>query len=316
MENLSLFFVWNTDVQKWVIYSDMKKTGRPVQIFVLIMLLTGMCIGGYALYDRGRPAPVPMKQTLYDGVVYRRVVQIVPHPMIAHVIVIDRTKSKARFLVTPADLEGEYPLSARTTSQFLDEFNVQVAINGDGFKPWWSRSPVDYYPRLGDPVIPLGFTASGGNIYASGRSNEVGIEPTLYISRQNHPSFNRKPGRVYTAISGDRMLVEKGEVVAGLDGSESEPRTAIGINRNGRYVYLVVVDGRQPYYSDGATFLQLAQLLVKQGAYFAMSLDGGGSSTLVIEGDDGVPVIMNSPIDNYIPGRERPVANHFGVILK
>jgi exopolysaccharide biosynthesis protein len=46
-----------------------------------------------------------------------------------------------------------------------------------------------------------------------------------------------------------------------------------------------------------------------------MSLDGGGSSTMVIEGDDGEPKILNSPIDQYIPGRERPVANHLGIYL-
>jgi hypothetical protein len=47
-----------------------------------------------------------------------------------------------------------------------------------------------------------------------------------------------------------------------------------------------------------------------------MSLDGGGSSTLVIEGEDGLPEILNSPIDSYIPGRERPVANHLGITVK
>jgi exopolysaccharide biosynthesis protein len=112
------------------------------------------------------------------------------------------------------------------------------------------------------------------------------------------------------------MIVEKGQSSAGLDDREREPRTAIGINRNGRYLYLLVVDGRQPFYSDGATFLELADLLVDQGAFFAMALDGGGSSTMVIQGENGEPVILNSPIDNYIPGRERPVANHFGVYVR
>jgi len=47
-----------------------------------------------------------------------------------------------------------------------------------------------------------------------------------------------------------------------------------------------------------------------------MSLDGGGSSTVVIEGKDGKPEILNSPIDIYIPGRERPVGNHLGIYVK
>ena len=41
---------------------------------------------------------------------------------------------------------------------------------------------------------------------------------------------------------------------------------------------------------------------------------GGGSSTMVIQDPQtGQYRVMNSPIDNYIPGRERPVGNHLGV---
>jgi exopolysaccharide biosynthesis protein len=112
------------------------------------------------------------------------------------------------------------------------------------------------------------------------------------------------------------MIVLKGEIAPDLDDGELEPRTAIGINRNGRYLYLVVVDGRQSFYSAGATFVDLAELLIDQGAFAAMSMDGGGSSTLVVEGDNGQPTILNSPIDNYIPGRERPVGNHLGIYVK
>jgi hypothetical protein len=291
------------------------KLGRPVKILLGMLLTVGLCVTAYLLYDRGRPAPIPMKETLYKGIVYRRVVQVIPHPVIAHVIVIDRSVGGIEFLVTPPDSDGGTPLNARTTSQFLDEFNVQIAINGDGFYPWWSRSPADYYPRVGDPVTPLGFTASRGRVYTAGVAETVGVKPTLYFNRQNYPAFNRRPNNVYNAISGDRMIVQQGRSMKDLDDVEYDPRTAIGTNRNGRYVYLVVVDGRQPFYSDGATFVELAELLIKQGAYFAMSLDGGGSSTMVVEGDDGKPVILNSPIDNYIPGRERPVANHFGVYV-
>ena len=278
-------------------------------------MVIGLCTGAFLLYDRGRPAPIPLKRELYDGVVYRRVVQFTPRPMIAHVIIIDTKVNGVKFLVTPPDSDGEMPLNARTTSQFLEEFGVQLAINGDGFDPWWSNSPTDYYPHVGEPVTPLGLAASAGEIYTEGVPRELGTEPTLYISRRNGLSFNKRPDRVFQAISGDRMLVQQGEVAEDLEAGELDPRTAVGLNKNGRYVILVVVDGRQPFYSEGATFVQLAQLMIDQGAYIAMSLDGGGSSTIVVEGKNGEPVILNSPIDNYIPGRERPVANHLGVYI-
>ena len=287
-----------------------------VRIIFISFIVIILCAASYLLYDRGRPAPIPTKQELYEGVIYRRVVQFIPRPMIAHIIKIDMKANGMELFITPPDSEGEAPLNARTTSQFLDEFNVQIAINGDGFSPWWSHSPADYYPHEGDPITPFGLTASNGNVYWMGDDTDVGTEPTLYIGRRNTLSFNNKPGRVYNAISGDRMLVLKAEIAPDLDDKELDPRTAIGINRNGRYLYLVVIDGRQPFYSEGATFTDLANLLIDQGAFIGMSLDGGGSSTMVIEDKNDKPLILNSPIDNYIPGRERPVGTHLGIYVR
>ena len=290
-----------------------RKLGRNI---IILFILLSLCLGGYALYERGRPVPIPRKQKLYDGVIYRRVIRLFPRPMIAHVLTIDTKEKGIEFLVTPPDAKSETPLNARTTSQFLKEFNMQIAINGGGFSPWWSHSPADYYPHVGDPITPFGLTASKGEVYEIGDETDIGTEPTLYIGRRNTLSFNNKPDRVYNAISGDRMLVLKGEITPDLDRKELDPRTAIGTNRNGRYLYLVVVDGRQPFYSDGATFTELAQLLIDQGAFIGMSLDGGGSSTMVIEDENGNPLVLNSPIDNYIPGRERPVGTHLGIYVR
>ena len=58
--------------------------------------------------------------------------------------------------------------------------------------------PLDYYPHEGDPVTPLGFTASNGEVYRSGRIGIVGVEPTMYVTRQNYPSFStRKPNKIW-----------------------------------------------------------------------------------------------------------------------
>jgi hypothetical protein len=270
-------------------------------------------MGAYFIFTLGRPAPVPVKQELFDGVTYHRVIRYLPHSMIAHVLVIDTKGNGMQFLVTPPDEVEGGAITARTTSQFLEEFGVQIAVNGDGFFPWWSHSPLDYYPHVGDPVTPNGVTASYGAVYADG-FQDARTEPTIYISRRGDISFNKPPNKIFQALSGDRMLILSGEIVADLNDKILHPRTAIGTNKNGRWVYIVVVDGRQPFYSRGTTYKELAKLLMGFGAFNAMSLDGGGSSSIVIEGKNGA-VILNSPIDNYIPGRERPVANHFGIYL-
>jgi hypothetical protein len=293
----------------------MMMKSKKILIFLIISIGLILLAGGYFLFSRGRPAPVPVKTEIMDGVTYLRIIHYFPHSMIAHVLVIDKKIGKPQFMVTPPDDIDGGALKARTTSQFLEEFGVQIAVNGDGFFPWWSRSPVDYYPHVGDPVTPNGFSASYGDRYANGLQN-ISPEPTLYISRRNELTYNKPPNKIFHALSGDRMLIQGGEVIPDLDDTEIDPRTAIGTNRNGRFTYLIVVDGRQPFYSEGATFAELADLVKDLGAFNAMSLDGGGSSTMVIEGENSEPVILNSPIDSYIPMRERPVANHFGVYIK
>ena len=291
----------------------MKSRNKRRNLWVLLgsLLLSAVCIVGYAMYDNSRPAPIPHKETLFNGAVtYHRRVYYLPRLVIAHVLVIDTKAKGARIMVTPPDFHIGAPLAARTTTEFMQEFGVQIAINGDGFHPWWSRGPLDYYPQSGDPVTPNGYAAANKNIYATGS----GMEPVLYISRRNSLGF-RKPGNVFNAIAGDRYLIQSGKKEPDLDDREREPRTAIGFNKNGRWLYLVVVDGRQPFYSAGATFDELADILIAHGAYFGMSLDGGGSSTLVVRDENGQPRILNTPIDQYVPGRERPVANHIGIFL-
>jgi len=47
---------------------------------------------------------------------------------------------------------------------------------------------------------------------------------------------------------------------------------------------MLVVDGRQPGYSLGATLLDIQNILYEQGAYVAANLDGGSSTTMFYKG--------------------------------
>jgi hypothetical protein len=288
----------------------MKSKSRKVWLWIGLLIV--LSVGGFFLYLHGRPAPVPVNQTLRQGVDYQRIVRISPRPMVIHVLKINMKTNGMRFMVTPPDdPNSDQPLRARTTSQFLEEFDLDIAVNGDGFSPWWSRGPADYYPHVGDSVAPRGDTASLGQVYWHAQE----IFPALYISSRNTLSFDA-PSRPYNAISGETRLLMGGSPVDGLNDSELHPRTAVGYSKNGKFLFIVVVDGRQPLYSQGITLAELANLMIELGANDAMNLDGGGSSTLVVRGEDGHPHVLNSPIDQYIPGRERPVANHLGIYFK
>ncbi|TDB85093.1 phosphodiester glycosidase family protein [Actinomadura sp. KC216] len=116
------------------------------------------------------------------------------------------------------------------------------------------------------------------------------------------------PRRFRFAIGGFPVLRD-GEPLKGLDPKGPAPRTAAGVNRDGRRMYLVVVDGRSER-SAGLTVAELASLLDGAGVDDAVNLDGGGSSTFVTR-SGGKAVVRNEPSD----GRERAVANGIGVFL-
>ncbi len=240
--------------------------------------------------------------------------------MVIHILTVDLKQPGVRLLVTPGDLQAERPLQAMTTSSFLESYDLQVAVNGDGFQPWYSNNLFSYYPKTGDPITPIGLAASQGQLYAQNPFNH----PVLYLGRNNTARFNSPPGQIYNAISGNPALVLQGQLAVGgkdnprgqaddAPAEQSQPRTAVGLDKNNRRLIIVVVDGRQPGYSEGATLSELAAILIEAGAYTAMNLDGGGSSTLVKAGRTGRAVQLNSPIDQQIPGRERPVGNHLGI---
>lgn len=278
-----------------------KRRGASIALILLLLCLCSLV----TLYYWGRPLPVEQRQELYEGVVYYRKVHYSPRLLIAHIVTVRLDAPGVSFLVTPPDDQfADLPLRARTTSQFLDEYGLQVAINGDGFSPWFSNSLWDYYPHPGDGVVPNGFAMSQGVQYAEGH------EPSVYLSGDNRVSFFDWLSGASMAISGDRILVLNGEPVADLDDTIPAPRTALGMDHGSKLI-LIVVDGRQPLYSEGATLYELAELLILYGAETAINLDGGGSSTLVINGN-----VINSPIDLNIPGRERAVGNHFGVYVR
>ncbi|MCX6133719.1 MAG: phosphodiester glycosidase family protein [Ignavibacteriales bacterium] len=83
------------------------------------------------------------------------------------------------------------------------------------------------------------------------------------------------------------------------------PRTFVGFDRDSTKLYLCVVDGRQQK-SVGMNFREMADFLVSIGVWNAVNFDGGGSTTMVLQGR-----IVNSPSD--VTG-ERPVANTLQII--
>lgn len=107
---------------------------------------------------------------------------------------------------------------------------------------------------------------------------------------------------VWNTLSFEPAIVEDGSIVDGIEDVEvdtnvgnhsiqgEQPRTAVGVIDDNHLVF-VVVDGRSPGYSAGITMTGLAAIMQGLGATTAYNLDGGGSSTMVFDGE-----LVNNPL--------------------
>ena len=106
-----------------------------------------------------------------------------------------------------------------------------------------------------------------------------------------------------TAFGGGSMLVFEGNDVGKIGDythtvAGNNPRTAIGVTKDGKTMYLVAVDGRQTM-SRGMRMSHLAELMIDLGCYYAINLDGGGSTRMVASTlwDSDLHTV-NSPTEN------------------
>ena len=118
-----------------------------------------------------------------------------------------------------------------------------------------------------------------------------------------------------TSVTGSSIILENGNIVENYSHNDPNinarrhPRTLAGSTKDGNTLILATVDGRQNA-SIGATLKEAAELMLELGAYNAINLDGGGSTTLVARelASDNLSLI-NRPSD----GTARAVANAIGI---
>lgn len=219
-----------------------------------------------------------------------------------NVIVVDQKKAKRRFALTA--LEGKL----RRTSQAALDSGAIVAINGSFYNTRPPYNSVCYLKINGEVIFERSGKMGdrdGGAVLIDDRgrvSVEQGDPVDLqWVSTRTEPSI----------IGSGPMMLQDGQRIdmgTGAFVTLRHPRTAIGTS--GNKVYLVTVDGRSKGNSLGVNLNELANILKWLGAENALNLDGGGSTTMYIEGqpENG---IVNRPCDNQKFDRqgERRVSN-------
>ena len=278
---------------------------RALSHVVLALVLAG-CAG------------LPERAPLFGGIDYSRMAPVAKDQLQAiHVLRIDLRQPGIALEVTAGDRSAGREFRAQTTSKFLEGSGMSAAVNGGFFSPFRSGSfgGEDYYPRAGDAVDVLGLSMHAGNV-DSAPEPDPKIDGTVCIRRPATVSIERgqacPPGTDEALAAGPLLLASGSPQAHTLSLTARHPRTAFGLSADRKTAWMVVVDGRQPLTSAGATLPEMAEIFRRLGAADALNLDGGGSSAMVIS-NDGAARLLNSPIHVGIPGLERPSANHLGV---
>ena len=186
-----------------------------------------------------------------------------------------------------------------------------LPVGGRRWAPGNAGIEVDYgVNEVGCSTSPM---AVGGGVVLSARPGSDGailigsLTPGEVVTLAWSIGF----AGVLDTVGGMPLLVENGALVATpcrRSICEVHPRTAIGVTPAGR-ILMVVVDGRRTD-SRGVTIRRLGKLMRSLRASYAMNLDGGGSSTMVVKGKRGGLQVVNEPSD----GRQRRVSSAVLVI--
>jgi hypothetical protein len=242
----------------------------------------------------------------------------------SHITVNDQIQiAREQFYFVGVNRERKAVDVVRYTPEFgnttmTDPAGVEVVVrNGKIFK---------VNDRNGNSTIPPDgyvISASGTHRDQLLKVGRVGMRVKLWtVAGPMAGAYSADTMRATTAfdnaediVAGVPQLIKNGNIditwateKAGRSFAETRhPRTAIAKLNDGKFL-MITVDGRQPGVSVGMTLQELADYLFSLGAVDAMNLDGGGSTTMFLDGK-----VVNTPSDKE---GERKVSDAIVVTLR
>jgi Exopolysaccharide biosynthesis protein related to N-acetylglucosamine-1-phosphodiester alpha-N-acetylglucosaminidase len=189
----------------------------------------------------------------------------------------------------------EIGVTGERVSDLVKDMGAIAGINAGGF----------YDPNgKGNGAFPDGLTVHNGvlvhNNVGDKAVNIVGFDDqgTLVLGKMTASQLQEK--HIREAVSFEPNLIVDGKpAVTGDGGWGIAPRTGIGQTADGTVIF-VVIDGRQPTWSIGATLRDLMNVFEDYNAVNAVNLDGGSSSELVYN-DKVVNKLWDIFGERYVP---------------
>lgn len=170
-------------------------------------------------------------------------------------------------------------VTGERVSDLVKDLGGIAGINAGGF----------YDPNgKGNGAFPDGLTVHAGNLVHNNVQDQavniVGFDNQGKLIIGNMTARQLQKKNIREAVTfGPNLIVDGKSVISGDGGWGIAPRTGIGQTADGTVIF-VVIDGRQPTWSIGATLRDLMNVFNNYHAVNAVNLDGGSSSELVYNG--------------------------------
>lgn len=206
-----------------------------------------------------------------------------------------------------------FPVRAKgdreTVLALANRYQAEAAVNGGFWK--WDGSPAGilkiqgkWYGTPTKPRGAIGWASGGKNVMIDRVLTNYSLKDVYYpdeivvLPASDPPQSTPEEWcEMEHIVGGTPVLIMNGQIIDDFSSEQTlesfllhrHPRTAVGIKENGEWVF-AVVDGRYFGFLGGMTMNELAEFMLMLGCIKALNLDGGSSSTMVIEG-----AVVNEP---------------------
>jgi exopolysaccharide biosynthesis protein len=215
-----------------------------------------------------------------------------------HVVAVDLSNPRVKIRTSSAEERGLTP------SAFSKKTGAHVVINGDFFDG--NLQPIGLAAGLGR-AWPKTADTKEWSFLSCTKSNDCQIDEYNRVS----PWKNEWQ----SVVGGWQILLDPGfewtssyDYQCGAFCTVEHPRTVVGLSADKKTMWLVLIEGRQGTLT-GLSLADTTRVLKRLGAEWALNLDGGGSSTLVVGGQRVSKRPHNEP-------SERAVANCIAVVVE
>ncbi len=259
----------------------------------------------FAVTFQAQQAPLGPAERIADGVqLYRlddETLLTPPGPVAVQALRLD--PGEVTLEIVRAAAEG---VPVETVPSIAARHPGTVAAINAGFFSLQTGTPTDFLKVDGEVITGTNRPRAAVGVIDDGETTTLIFDRVTVSTRSQQPAYEpllgtsaRDWARAEDAISGAGLLMQEGRelddwaverIAAGFE-TTRHPRTIIGVDAQGM-VWLVTVDGRNPAVSLGMSFTELQRLSKRLGLRSVMNLDGGGSTTMWVDGR-----IVNHPSD-------------------